>query len=110
MKFDITRAWKDEAYRQSLSEEELALLPNNPAGELELTDMDMESIFGGNGWGSSSCGPDSYNFGEGVYGYNDVHFVSATIALCNTQVYSVNVVVQVLSALSPVTTTCTSAY
>ncbi|WP_322480686.1 mersacidin/lichenicidin family type 2 lantibiotic, partial [Thermogemmatispora sp.] len=25
MKFDIVRAWKDEAYRQSLSEEELSL-------------------------------------------------------------------------------------
>jgi mersacidin/lichenicidin family type 2 lantibiotic len=47
MKFDIARAWKDEAYRQTLTEEELNLLPANPAGELELTDTDLETVSGG---------------------------------------------------------------
>jgi mersacidin/lichenicidin family type 2 lantibiotic len=46
MKFDIVRAWKDASYRNSLSEEELALLPSNPAGEIELTDADLETITG----------------------------------------------------------------
>ncbi len=32
MKFDVVRAWKDENYRQSLSEEQRRLLPANPAG------------------------------------------------------------------------------
>jgi len=48
MKFDVTRAWKDETYRQSLSEEQLAMLPANPAGE-EIKDTDLEAVFGGRG-------------------------------------------------------------
>ncbi len=47
MKIDIARAWKDEAYRQSLSSEELAMLPENPVGELELTDTDLAMVYGG---------------------------------------------------------------
>ena len=37
---DIIRAWKDEEYRATLSEGELAQLPENPAGLIELTDID----------------------------------------------------------------------
>lgn len=44
---NIVRAWKDEAYRNSLSETELAQLPMNPAGLIELTDEDLESVSGG---------------------------------------------------------------
>jgi len=33
---DIIRAWKDEAYRDGLSEEERKLLPANPAGDTRL--------------------------------------------------------------------------
>ncbi|HEU5381221.1 MAG TPA: mersacidin/lichenicidin family type 2 lantibiotic, partial [Ktedonobacteraceae bacterium] len=29
MKFDLVRAWKDESYRQSLSDEQLNQLPEN---------------------------------------------------------------------------------
>mgnify|MGYP001269080300 CR=1 FL=1 len=43
---NIVRAWKDEAYRQSLSVEEQAMLPANPAGEIELTEADLEAISG----------------------------------------------------------------
>jgi mersacidin/lichenicidin family type 2 lantibiotic len=50
MKVDIARAWKDELYRQSLSEEERHMLPESPVGELELTDADLAVVFGG--WGS----------------------------------------------------------
>ncbi len=46
-KIDIVRAWKDEAYRQTLSEEELRSLPANPAGEVELNDSDLEAVYGG---------------------------------------------------------------
>jgi len=34
MQIDIIRAWKDEAYRSSLSDEERCALPENPVGEL----------------------------------------------------------------------------
>lgn len=49
MQFDIVRAWKDESYRQSLNEEQLDMLPISPVGELELTDADLETIYGGGG-------------------------------------------------------------
>ena len=52
MKFDIVRAWKDEAYRQQLSSEEQALLPANPAGELELSDVELEAVHGAHHSGS----------------------------------------------------------
>jgi mersacidin/lichenicidin family type 2 lantibiotic len=44
---DIVSAWKDEDFRNSLSEEQLAQLPENPAGILELDDEEMENINGG---------------------------------------------------------------
>ena len=45
--FDVIRAWKDEEYRLSLSDEELRHLPPNPVGEMELTDADLEAVYGG---------------------------------------------------------------
>ncbi|HEY4035154.1 MAG TPA: mersacidin/lichenicidin family type 2 lantibiotic [Ktedonobacteraceae bacterium] len=47
---NIVLAWKDETYRQSLSVEEQAVLPANPAGEVELTDAALEGICGA--WGN----------------------------------------------------------
>jgi len=44
---DIIRAWKDEEYRNSLSEEQRAQLPENPAGMNELSDETMQTIAGG---------------------------------------------------------------
>jgi mersacidin/lichenicidin family type 2 lantibiotic len=49
MKFDLVRAWKDENYRQSLSASQRELLPANPVGE--LTDAEMEMVYGGGGGG-----------------------------------------------------------
>jgi mersacidin/lichenicidin family type 2 lantibiotic len=45
---DIIRAWKDEEYRNSLSESERAQLPENPAGLIELADSQLEAVAGGN--------------------------------------------------------------
>lgn len=39
--FDVIRAWKDARYRRSLSKEQLAKLPKNPAGLVELTDDEL---------------------------------------------------------------------
>ncbi len=44
---DIIRAWKDEDYRNSLSEEQRAQLPENPAGMVELSDEAMQNVGGG---------------------------------------------------------------
>ncbi|MDJ0572976.1 MAG: mersacidin/lichenicidin family type 2 lantibiotic [Pleurocapsa sp. MO_192.B19] len=46
---DIIRAWKNEEYLDSLSEEQRSSLPENPAGIVELSDADMEIIAGGDG-------------------------------------------------------------
>src|SRR3972149_678811 len=35
---EIIRAWKDEAFRNSLTEEQLAQLPKHPAGQIEFED------------------------------------------------------------------------
>jgi mersacidin/lichenicidin family type 2 lantibiotic len=58
MKFDIVRAWKDESYRNSLSTQEQAMLPENPAGALDLSDTELEAIHGAcyvNGNVSNHC-------------------------------------------------------
>lgn len=43
---DIIRAWKDPKYRLSLSDDERALLPENPAGLIELTDAELGGVSG----------------------------------------------------------------
>lgn len=42
----IIRAWKDEDYRQSLSEQERAQLPANPSGVIELRDAELNQASG----------------------------------------------------------------
>ncbi|MDB9373349.1 mersacidin/lichenicidin family type 2 lantibiotic [Nodularia sphaerocarpa] len=44
---DIIRAWKDEEYRNSLSEEQRSMLPENPAGILEMADQEIQNLVGG---------------------------------------------------------------
>ena len=44
---DIIRAWKDEDYRLSLSEAERALLPEHPAGLIELEGAEIDGVAGG---------------------------------------------------------------
>jgi mersacidin/lichenicidin family type 2 lantibiotic len=46
---NIIRAWKDENFRNSLSENERQFLPKHPAGILELTDADLVGVGGGKG-------------------------------------------------------------
>jgi mersacidin/lichenicidin family type 2 lantibiotic len=46
-KRDIIRAWKDPEYRLSLNESERALLPDHPAGLIELTDAELDGVAGG---------------------------------------------------------------
>jgi mersacidin/lichenicidin family type 2 lantibiotic len=43
----IVRAWKDSKFRASLSAEERSLLPENPVGELDLSEAELEDIAGG---------------------------------------------------------------
>jgi mersacidin/lichenicidin family type 2 lantibiotic len=43
---DIIRAWKDAEYRESLNQHQRALLPEHPAGLIELTDADIGLVAG----------------------------------------------------------------
>jgi mersacidin/lichenicidin family type 2 lantibiotic len=43
---DIVRAWKDAKYRRTLSPEQLASLPLNPAGRIELSNDEMRRASG----------------------------------------------------------------
>ena len=56
-KTNIIRSWKDADFRDSLSDAERALLPENPAGLVELTDEVLSDVVGGQSclcW--SNCG------------------------------------------------------
>lgn len=46
-KTNIVRAWKDEEFRNSLSDAEREMIPENPAGLMELTDEALDVIAGG---------------------------------------------------------------
>ena len=42
----IIRAWKDESFRLGLTTAEQAMLPENPAGVLELSDTQLGAVNG----------------------------------------------------------------
>ena len=44
---DIIRAWKDTNFRDSLSKEQRAQLPANPAGLIEIDDEQLVQATGG---------------------------------------------------------------
>lgn len=46
-KQEVIRAWKDYGYLSSLSAEELAGLPDNPAGSINLSDAELTQVTGG---------------------------------------------------------------
>jgi mersacidin/lichenicidin family type 2 lantibiotic len=52
---NIIRAWKDDDYLESLSEEERSHLPENPAGIIELSDREMEAVAGGFAENTAVC-------------------------------------------------------
>ncbi|MBO0782751.1 MAG: mersacidin/lichenicidin family type 2 lantibiotic [Ktedonobacteraceae bacterium] len=74
MKLDIIRAWKDELYRSNLTAEELAQLPENPAGSFELSEEELEAAHGARG---------------GSHGRGDNQFVTAFLICLNTIILAV---------------------
>ena len=91
MKFDIARAWKDESYRQSLNEEQLSMLPANPAGE--LSDADLAEVAGG--WDGGMGG-----FG-GFFATNRNESVAV---ICEINVFSLSVIsnIAILGAVNQI--------
>jgi mersacidin/lichenicidin family type 2 lantibiotic len=82
---NIIRAWKDAEYRQSLSEAERALLPEHPAGLIELSDVDLIAA---GGRPRAGC-PDTWSTVECTYPTmtNDCRICCCTgdIENCNSQ-------------------------
>jgi mersacidin/lichenicidin family type 2 lantibiotic len=52
---DIIRAWKDKSFRDSLSEEQRAQLPDNPAGLVEIDDEQLVYVAGGASGQTRGC-------------------------------------------------------
>ena len=69
--------------RENLSEDQL---PAIPAGELELSDAELEAVYGGNGW--------SVGHGEHIHSYS---------VICDISLFSINV--SVLNIVSIATST-----
>jgi mersacidin/lichenicidin family type 2 lantibiotic len=46
MNVDVIRAWKDDVYRESLTAQQRAQLPGNPAGAIELTEAELAGVDG----------------------------------------------------------------
>jgi len=44
----IVKSWKDQHYSHALSTAEQTLLPENPAGLMELSDEEIMGVSGGN--------------------------------------------------------------
>lgn len=95
MQFDIVRAWKDETYRQNLSQEQRDALPANPAGELELTDTDLEAICGG------QCCTHS---GHKSFHKSGDHATSMDLLICKVNIYSISI--PIIPILSTIVQTC----
>jgi mersacidin/lichenicidin family type 2 lantibiotic len=45
-KTDVIRAWKDPVYRATLTPEQIASLPEHPAGAIELADEKVRYVYG----------------------------------------------------------------
>jgi mersacidin/lichenicidin family type 2 lantibiotic len=63
-RIDIIRAWKDEEYRLGLTDAQRALLPDHPAGLIELDEGELAKIMGAGSL--HTCPPTFYcNFSYG---------------------------------------------
>jgi len=62
-KLDVIRAWRDPEYRASLSDRQRAMLPDNPAGSIALSDAELDAVAGGNLTLLIPCEPLTDGFG-----------------------------------------------
>jgi mersacidin/lichenicidin family type 2 lantibiotic len=44
---EMIKAWKDSEFRASLSAEQQSMIPENPAGMIELSDEELSAVAGG---------------------------------------------------------------
>jgi mersacidin/lichenicidin family type 2 lantibiotic len=60
---NVVKAWRNPAFRSTLSATELAQLPGNPAGMIELSGTALDAVAGG-GHGSGKGSGKSRNSGK----------------------------------------------
>jgi mersacidin/lichenicidin family type 2 lantibiotic len=72
---DVVRAWKDEGYRRSLTPEQLARLPQNPAGPQSYSTLPLmgeADVWGSWLWCQESITQcNSYDYCNTELGYDD---------------------------------------
>lgn len=91
MKFAMTRAWKDETYCESLSNEQLNTLSTNPVEE--LSDAELDAVFGG------FCG--------GGFAFNKVYQHNESVGLiCEVNIFSVSALISNIALLGSVSQIC----
>lgn len=98
MTCDIVRAWKDESYRQALSPEQSHTLPANPAGQLELTASDLQTISGGR---PSTLPP----FPGDPHGFDFEELLHSFALVCDEAKFSITAV-KSINITSPITIIC----
>jgi len=100
MKFDIVRAWKDETYRQSLSEEQLQMLPANPAGEMSEAELAMVcGGFDGFGFGASTA--------ASAHALSTSTRFHSLAVLCDLSLFSINLIqIPIIPIASPTSQCC----
>ncbi|HEY0753111.1 MAG TPA: mersacidin/lichenicidin family type 2 lantibiotic [Ktedonobacteraceae bacterium] len=80
MKFDIVRAWKDEAYRQNLSKEALQVMEANPVGDLD--EITLAEVFGGDSPDAAGLAASASSSSRHAHSYS---------LLCDINVFSLDV-------------------
>ena len=108
MKFDIARAWKDETYRQTLSDEQVEMLPANPAGELNEVEMDV--VCGGGGQEGVGVGVGAASSSSS----NEALLSKRTHSLaliCDISIFSINAVqIPIIPIASPFSQCCEESH
>ena len=80
-KMNILPIWKKAANRRDLTTRTQSLLPVNPIGECELTDGDLETIYGAGGCGTSCPNENNSHDNNG-----NINVLSGNNVLSNTSV------------------------
>jgi len=76
-KLDVVRAWKDDQYRRSLEGPELGALPANPAGMIDLSEIELGAVAGGtDGVMYTGCVQPCTQGGCATYGQTDLESLS----------------------------------
>ncbi len=65
---EIIKAWKDEGYRENLLPDDVEKLPENPAGLIDLEDLDLIASNGGTATGLCCYSPGGATSGGGSSG------------------------------------------